>query len=116
MNALTDYEAKCLQTLHDAALRRKLVPRHVRVALPPLRSTEGKADPLAVAKFFTPDGRFTWYALEFDGKDTFFGLVDGQARELGYFSLHELENVRGPLGLAVERDIAFAPTPLSALP
>lgn len=116
MNAHSDYEAKCLHTLHDAALRRKLVPRHVRAALPPLGSTEGKADPLAVVKFFMPDGRFTWYALEFDGKDTFFGLVDGQARELGYFSLRELEAVCGPLGLPVERDTAFEPTPLSALP
>ena len=66
-----------------------------------------------VVKFFTPDSYWTWYATEFDGTDTFFGLVDGQEQELGYFSLSELEDVRGPLGLPVERDLHFNPTPLS---
>jgi hypothetical protein len=43
----------------------------------------------------------------------FFGLVVGQERELGYFSLSELETVRGPLGLPIERDLSFKPCPLS---
>lgn len=91
-------------------------PTGLSLSMPPLGSTEGKRDPLAVAKFFTPDSSWTWYVLEFDGEDTFFGLVDGQARELGYFSLRELEAARGHLALPVERDTAFEPTPLSALP
>ena len=66
-----------------------------------------------VVKFFTPDSYWTWYATEFDGTDTFFGLVDGQEQELGYFSLKELEDARGPLGLPIERDLHFDPTPLS---
>lgn len=33
--------------------------------------------------------------------------------ELGYFSLSELEKVRGPLGLRVERDLYWEPKPLS---
>ena len=70
-------------------------------------------DTAVVVKFFTPDSYWTWYATEFDGTDTFFGLVDGQEQELGYFSLKELEAARGPLGLLVERDTSFTPTPLS---
>ena len=70
-------------------------------------------DTAVVVKFFTPDSYWTWYATEFDGTDTFFGLVDGQEQELGYFSLSELEDARGPLGLPVERDTSFTPTPLS---
>ena len=43
----------------------------------------------------------------------FFGLVAGLEVELGYFSLTELQQVHGALGLPVERDLYFEPTPLS---
>ena len=45
--------------------------------------------------------------------DTFFGLVQGFDEELGYFSLEELEQARGPGGLTVERDLSFKPRALS---
>jgi hypothetical protein len=60
-----------------------------------------------VVKFFDPTGSWTWYATEFDGKDTFFGLVDGFELEWGSFSLSELKSVKGPLGLGIERDRYF---------
>lgn len=60
-----------------------------------------------VVKFFTPWANWTWYATEFDGEDLFFGLVDGFEKELGYFSLTELESVSGPFGLKIERDLHF---------
>ena len=34
------------------------------------------------------------------------------AKEFGYFTLRELESVRGPLGLPIERDLHFKPRPL----
>ena len=83
----------------------------IEKALPPLYSNENETDPKAVVKFFTPFSNWTWYATEFDGKDTFFGLVDGFDKELGYFSLAELES----LGSKIERDLWFSPTPLSKL-
>lgn len=43
----------------------------------------------------------------------FFGLVLGLEIELGYFSLSELQSVRGALGLPVERELYFRPAPLS---
>ncbi len=52
---------------------------------------------------------------EFDGRDTFFGAVSGMEFELGDFSLRELEQVTGSLGLHVERDLYFKPTPLSKI-
>jgi len=62
------------------------------------------------AKFFLADANFTWYILEFDKKsNTFFALVDGLDRELGYVSLDELEQVRGHMGLHIERDLYFTP-------
>lgn len=93
----------------------KLLPKTVRKALPPLYATSGEPDPIIVAKFVTPDGGWTWYAIEFDGHDTFYGLVDGFEKELGYFSLSELLEIRGKLGLPVERDRHFKATRLSAL-
>ena len=91
----------------------KLMTADLRTQLPQLYSQEEVDDPKAIAKFFTPDSNWTWYATEFDGKDTFFGLVDGFEKELGYFSLKELESIRGAFGLPIERDLWFEPTPLS---
>ena len=93
----------------------KLLTQANRKALPPLYSTDSDPDTVAQVKFFTPDSNWTWYATEFDQEDTFFGLVDGQEKELGYFRLSELESARGPLGLPIERDRHFKPTPLKEL-
>lgn len=91
-----------------------LLPGEIRAALPKLYATEklGK-EAIAVVKYFTPDSHWTWYATEFDGVDTFFGLVSGLDIELGYFSLSELEGGRGGLGLPIERDLYFEPKPLN---
>jgi hypothetical protein len=70
---------------------------------------------IAPVKYFTPDGSWTWYATEFDGIDTFFGLVSGWDIELGYFSLPELEGARGQLGLPIERDLWYEPQTLREL-
>jgi len=94
----------------------KLMTQEVRKKLPPLYSQE-KLGRKAVAKvkFFTPDSSWTWWATEFDGQDTFFGLVEGHERELGYFSLAELESVHGPMGLAIERDLHWQPKTLEEI-
>lgn len=91
----------------------ELITEAVKALLPPLYTCENYKDPLIQVKFFTPWTSWTWYAMEFDGEDTCFGLVDGQFTELGYFSLKELEAIRGPGGLTVERDLYFTPRPLS---
>jgi len=87
-----------------------------RATLPPLYSNEKLGlDAIAQVKFFTPDAHWTWYASEFDGENIFFGLVAGDEVELGYFSLDELEDAHGPLGLPIERDRFFQPTTLREL-
>lgn len=94
----------------------ELLPAEIRAQLPPLYSNEAIGlEAIAPVKFFTPDSNWTWYASEFDGEATFFGLVIGAEIELGYFSLSELEQAQGPWGLPVERDLYFKPTPLSVL-
>jgi len=75
-------------------------------------------DPKPVVKLFTPDGAATWLLTELDpdDNDIAFGLCDlGMGfPELGSVRISELEQVRGRLGLAVERDRYFtADYPLS---
>jgi hypothetical protein len=84
-----------------------LLTDELREQLPPLYEQETEEDPWVYCKFFTPDSSFTWYVLEFDGEDILFGYVVGQFSELGYFALSELETVRGPWGLPIERDEWF---------
>jgi hypothetical protein len=87
-----------------------------RLKLPALYSGEELGlEAKAQVKFFTPDSNWTWYASEFDGKDVFFGLVSGFEVELGYFTLSELKQARGPLGLQIERDLHFEPKTLDEL-
>lgn len=59
-----------------------------------------------VVKLFTPDGNATWLLTEFnpDYEGLAFGLCDlglGEP-ELGYVSLTELAELRGPLGLPIK--------------
>ena len=95
----------------------KLITKTIAKKIPPLYAQDGKGnDATAYVKLFTPDSNWTWYITEMNPETgECFGLVEGLERELGYFSLPELESIRGPFGLAVERDIFFEPTPLSSL-
>lgn len=95
----------------------KLLTKALAKKIPALYAQDGKGqDAIAYAKFFTPDANFTWYVTELDQETgECFGLVVGFERELGYFTLDELQTIRGKFGLPVERDRWFAPTPLNQL-
>jgi hypothetical protein len=110
----------------------KLLTKQLRKQLPALYSQEHVEDPVVWVKFFTPDSVWTWYAIEGSPVDAngmmiqpgedkvevdflFFGYVRGLEAELGYFSLSELERLRGPWGLPIERDRSFTPCKLSAI-
>ena len=62
-------------------------------------------------KLFTPDANANWLLTEIDAEDAdrAFGLCDLGlgCPELGYVSLNELDSLRGPMGLKVERDLHF---------
>lgn len=68
-------------------------------------------DPDPVVKFFTPDANATWLisAMYPDESGILFGLCDLGVGfpELGDVSLQELEELRGKMGLPVERDLHF---------
>lgn len=79
----------------------------------PLRGTKDEIDFVPVVKLFTPDAGATWLLTEIDpdDPDVAFGLCDLGVGfpELGNVSLAELAEVRGRLGLPVERDLHFRP-------
>jgi len=95
----------------------QLLTKEIIKKLPAMRETEGQGkEAVAQVKFFTPDSNWTWYGVEYDADQRlFYGLVEGFDKELGYFSLDELEEIKGPMGLKIERDRSFSPTPLMNL-
>ena len=93
----------------------ELLPKHILEQLPKLGETADQENPLVIVKFFYPDFSWTWYAFEFDGKDIFYGLVDGFEIEFGTFSLKELIENSGKLGIEIERDFYFEPTPVNEI-
>lgn len=86
-----------------------LLTKEIREQFPKLYETEkiDTEEKVVIVKFFTPWTNWTWYAVEFDGEDRFFGLVDGHEKEWGYFSLKEMASINGPMGLKIERDLHF---------
>ena len=58
-----------------------------------------------VVKLFNPVGMGTWYLTELNPyTEMAFGLCEITEKEIGYVSLTELEELRLPMGLKIERD------------
>ncbi|MPZ50843.1 MAG: DUF2958 domain-containing protein [Dehalococcoidia bacterium] len=108
-----------------------MLTKELERTLPPIQS----GCEVARVKFFTPWSNWTWYAAEAsaeleDGSEVplsdprakdrvdvmFWGLVFGHEKEFGYWRLSELADIRGPMGLRIERDLYFNPTPLDECP
>jgi hypothetical protein len=93
-----------------------LIPKELieEMKIPKLYETERNLNPICHIKLFTPDSVFKWFIIELSmDEDTCYGYVKGFESELGYFSLAEIESIKGPHGLRVERDILFTPTALA---
>jgi len=93
-----------------------LIPKNLLKNIPKLYETEEEKDPLCHIKLFTPDANFTWFIIEVSiDENLCYGYVKSLDSELGYFSLEEIEDIRGSLNLPVEIDISFKPTLLSVV-
>jgi hypothetical protein len=103
----------------------KLLPYPIRENLPILGSQQRLGGKMKVlTRWFTPDGSLAWHITEGsarrdkDGKAVdylLFGLVEGQCSEMNYFWLSDLETVRGPTGVPVERDLHWRPKTLEEI-
>jgi glucose dehydrogenase len=76
-----------------------------------------RKNPVVIAKFFDPAGSGTWYATEYDPETNIcYGYVTGLAYdEWGYFSIDEMESLKRPFGLTIERDLYFEEIPFNDL-
>ena len=94
-----------------------LIAKDIVNKIPNLYETENQEEKICYVKLFLPNSNWTWYIIEIDKQDnnTCFGFVDGVEQELGYFTLSELESVKGLFGLKVELDRNFKPTKLSKI-
>lgn len=109
----------------------KLITKEIatKLAAAYARSAEtGESGTEIVAKFFTPWGGATWYVTEggplgaagelVDDVNQavdwhlygFCDIGDSENAELGYVLLSQLQELRGPFGLRVERDLYFSGT------
>lgn len=76
----------------------------------PLYSQDGKGDESVVlVKYFNPVGAGTWLIteaeLQEDGDWLLFGYCHIYCWEWGYVLLSELQNLKLPFGLTIERDL-----------
>lgn len=94
-----------------------LIPQHIINKIPNLYETENEEEKICYVKLFLPSSNWTWYIIEIDKSDnnTCYALVDGFEQELGYFTIRELENLKGLFGLKVELDTSFNTTKLSKI-
>ena len=94
---------------------KELIPKEILETIPKLYDTEEQKDPIVYVKLFLSG--FTWYITELSiDEDIAFGyVVSTYGSELGYFSLNEIKELKSSLGLKVERDLYFKPTPLSKI-
>lgn len=94
-------------------MRHKLITKAIEKATPALGHTDGMPkDQIRIrAKFFTPWSSYTWYMTEYDpelrmGYGWIHNAANQQGGELGYFSIEELESLKGPFGCqGVEREM-----------
>lgn len=83
-----------------------LIPEHRDQLL--ANAARSGVDHVPVVKFFNPLGAGVWLGTELDEDgDIMFGLADLGYPELGYWSLSEMQSVRLPFGVGIERDLLF---------
>jgi len=96
----------------------KLITSELARKIPSLEKSADKTidQQHVYVKLFNPCGSQTWYIVAYDkATKEAFGFVDlgdSENAELGYISISELENLRLPMGLKIERDLWFEKMPL----
>lgn len=91
----------------------KLFTKEILNRLPTIGATSERSmeEVKVPLKLFNPAGAGTWYITEYDPEEKLaFGFAnrgDPEMAELGYVSILELESLKLPFGLGIERDMHF---------
>jgi len=98
----------------------KMMTKEIEAKMAPLYSTENSnGEAMVQVKFFDIAGSWTWYAWEAEKQENgdwlFFGLVDGFEKEMGYFTMSELQSVKWGSAPRIERDMYWTPITVNEL-
>ena len=86
-----------------------LMPESIAKTVPGLHEAD-RTDPLARAHWFTPDGTWNFFIVEFDRSTRdCFGLVVGSRVGLETFNVDEVQNLRDSLGMQAQRNQHWTP-------
>ena len=97
----------------------KLLTKALIKQLPTLEETAELTteEQFAYVKFFNPLGNHQWFLTAYEPEQNLaFGYVnlnDPQMAEFGYISIQEIEEIKLPFGMGIERDRGFSKTPLN---
>jgi len=94
----------------------QLMTDAIAKTIPNLYEQDGLGDNATIfAHWFSPYTGWDWYCMEYDPTNgVCFGLVKGMANELGYWTVHELEEVNESYGFPlIERDLYWTPCKLA---
>ena len=98
----------------------KLLTKAIEAALEKAPHDQPPAKTKVVVKYFTPDAGASWFITEGERLEDddwllfgFADLGDPQMAELGSVLLSQLAEIRGGLGLPVERDMYYPDTTLA---
>jgi hypothetical protein len=87
----------------------KLITESIRVKL----VKAGYANIKPICKLFTPWGSATWLITSIDQDDILYGWADlgmGCVEHGGIATIEELEAIRGPFQMKIERDLYWTPS------
>jgi hypothetical protein len=74
------------------------------------------AEITAKIRLFNPTGIGTWWIAAYHPEDgNAWGVAELQCREIGSFSMVELVEFRGRMGLPIERDLHYQPVSIAQL-
>ena len=95
----------------------QLLTKEIEARFKEVGSQQNVKDPIVIVKLFNPVGAGTWYATQYNPRSKLlFGYVSifgDHCDEWGSFSLVELEEVKGKLGIGIERDLWCGEKPIS---
>lgn len=75
-------------------MNRLLLDEELKNTLPRLYEQDNKDVKILYVRFYHPTYNWEWYAMEYSPlQKLFFGLVEGESLEYGYFTLDELERI-----------------------
>ncbi len=106
------------KTIERSTFQNKPAYWYIREAdkVPTLDEAYEADDPLCTVKLFDPTGSWSWFVAGYDPESrTAFGVVHGCEKEAGDFSIAELVEFRGRMGLPIERDLHYTPKRVSEL-